>query len=141
MTSQSKNVPIVIDASVAIKWFVKENDHEAALEILSKVLSTPNKFAVPELFFYELANILNRIIEDDLDPRFELFEKLLDLNITRAVYTKELGTKIRKFQRLGLSGYDASYVALAEFIGGRWLTADKKAHQRILSLDLSVVLN
>lgn len=34
-----------------------------------------------------------------------------------------------------------SDVALVEFIGVRWLTADKKAHQKISSLDLSVILS
>lgn len=100
----------VIDASVAIKWFVKEEGHDAAIDILSRsLLIKPENYALPELFFFELLKILNRIITDDRDERFELFERLLDLNITRAVYTSELGLKIRKFQRLGLSGYDASY--------------------------------
>jgi len=41
----------VIDALVAIKWFVEEPGSNRAFDILKEVLEKPERFAVPELFF------------------------------------------------------------------------------------------
>ena len=131
---------IVIDASVAIKWFVIEEGHEKAREILAQVLSNPQDFVVPELFFFELANIINRVVIEDSDVRLSLFEELLDLGLLRSYFSKELAPYVRKFQKLGLSGYDASYVALAELSGGVWVTADKIAHNKIAKFGISRLL-
>jgi predicted nucleic acid-binding protein len=52
----------------------------------------------------------------------------------------ELLHDIGEFKKLGLSGYDAAYVALARQLKGRWLTFDAKAHQKIKNLKLSELL-
>jgi predicted nucleic acid-binding protein len=54
--------------------------------------------------------------------------------------TPELLSEIRSVQRLGLSGYDGAYVALAKLLKGRWLTFDKKAHTQVAHLQLSEIL-
>jgi predicted nucleic acid-binding protein len=44
---------IVVDASVAVKWFVKEDGHEAALGLLAHA-----HLSAPDLVFAETANVL-----------------------------------------------------------------------------------
>ena len=129
----------ILDASVLIKCFVEEDGSQKALALLEEVLREPSEFIVPELLFFELANILNRLIPPE-DPRNHLFEVLINSPLQRASFTVELSNGIRKFQNMGLSGYDGAYVALAELVGGIWITADAKAHKTIAHLRLSRLL-
>jgi len=126
----------VIDSSVAIKWFVEEEGRQAALDVLSRVIANPEEFYVPELFYFELAHVLNKMI-DQQAPQRALYEHVLEFGINRMPMSSELFFVVSHFQTLGLSGYDASYVALAKAISGTWLTFDAKAHKKIEHLQLS----
>jgi uncharacterized protein (DUF2249 family) len=50
----------IIDASVAIKWFLFEPGRERALEVLAEILTSPSHFAVAELFYFEPAQVFHR---------------------------------------------------------------------------------
>jgi predicted nucleic acid-binding protein len=130
----------VIDTSVAIKWFVEEKGREAALGVLAEAMDAPEGFAVPELFFFELAHVFNRLFPSPTEEQCALLENVMDFGIARFNMTGELIRGIRRFQRLGLSGYDAAYVALAEQLGGQWITFDTRAYQAIRKTGLSVLL-
>jgi len=130
----------VIDASVAIKWFVQEPGSNRALDILKEVLEKPERFVVPELFFFELANIVNRLFPKLSELQQNLLNQLLNLGIQRFSMSAELLDGIKLFQANGLSGYDAAYVALAKSVNGKWITFDKKAHVMIKKFELSEVL-
>ena len=127
----------IIDASVAIKWFVQEAGREVALRILADVLAKPRGFAVPHLFYFELTHVFNRTIPNPSVMHLQLFKQLLTIDIQRFAMTPDLYDATREFQQLGLSGYDAAYVALARLTKGRWLTFDYKAHERIAHLGFS----
>ena len=49
----------------------------------------------------------------------------------RQPMTEDLAMKASRFVRLGLTGYDACYAALAKDMKGLWLTFDNKAHRLI----------
>ncbi|MBN2372291.1 hypothetical protein JXL19_00685 [bacterium] len=51
----------VIDASVAIEWFLEGKNNKNADEILYSVINSPESFAVPELFCFEVYAVLCRI--------------------------------------------------------------------------------
>ena len=42
--------------------------------------------------------------------------------------------------KLGLTGYDACYAALAKDLSGLWLTFDKRAHRMIKKVKVSLFL-
>ncbi len=127
----------ILDASVAIKWFVQEKGQDQALEIFKNVLEAPEKYAVPELFYFELSHVFNRIIPSPNSDQLFLLDQVLKLAVHRFSMTRELYQEIRRFQHMGLSGYDAAYVALAKILKGLWLSFDKKAHHKIAHLKLS----
>src|SRR3990167_5772254 len=108
----------IIDASVAIKWFVEEDGREAALEILSRVIDKPQDFCVPELFYFELAHVLNRVLGKLNHTQKHLYENILHLGMHRFPMNPELHFSICEFQAIGLSGYDAAYVAVAKHVSG-----------------------
>jgi len=126
----------IIDASVAIKWFVEEVGSQKAHEILAEMLSRPEEFAVPELFLFEISNVLFILSKGKTELYKELFDTLCELPIARYPLTADFHTAIIRFQKLGLTAYDASYAALALLSKGKWLTADKKAATLLLSNDL-----
>jgi len=121
----------VIDASVAIKWFIAEESHPAAEEVLTALIARPQAFAVPELFSFEVFSVLNRLHPQ---PRL-VFEKgvipLLQGGLLRMPMTETLAALAQRFIPLGLTGYDACYAALARDLSGLWLTYDQQAHQAI----------
>lgn len=130
----------IIDASVAIKWFVLETGRDAALGVLAQVLDEPSSFAVPELFYFEVTNVFHRTLPRPSSDQVELLVQILCLGIHRFSMTEELLKGIRRFQNIGLSGYDGSYVALAELLKGKWLTFDNKAHAKVSNPDLCQLL-
>ena len=56
----------VIDASVALRWFLEEETHQSADEVLKKVVEDPCRFTVPELFAFEVYAVLQRLHPDGL---------------------------------------------------------------------------
>ena len=130
----------VIDASVAIKWFVLEKGRTEALNVLHRVLLLPEQFCVPELFYFELSHVFNRIVPNATKVQLNLMETVLQLGMNRFSFGPDLFRGQRKFQKLGLSGYDATYVALAEQIKGQWLTFDSQAYKKIAHTKLCKLL-
>jgi predicted nucleic acid-binding protein len=132
---------LVIDASVAAKWFVDEPGSEAARSILLDVRDGPNWFSVPELFFVEMLGVLSRVAESEEQLKL-LLTILEDLGFARLALGHET---LRRAAELayswGLSAYDAVYAATADLLGGQWLTADARAHEKIASLGISRLLN
>jgi predicted nucleic acid-binding protein len=84
-----------------------------------------------ELFSFEVFSVLNRLHPQ---PRL-VFEKgvipLLQGGLLRMPMTEPLAALAQRFIRLGLTGYDACYAALARDLSGLWLTYDQQAHRAI----------
>jgi predicted nucleic acid-binding protein len=131
----------VIDASVAVRWFINEEAHPLADEVLEQVISEPEKFAVPELFAFEVFSVLLRVHPNGLEVFRKGIIPLLQGGIFRQPLTESLAVKANRFVKLGLTGYDACYAALARDLKGRWLTFDKKAHELIQEEKVSFCLD
>ncbi|MBI1859666.1 MAG: type II toxin-antitoxin system VapC family toxin [Deltaproteobacteria bacterium] len=121
----------VIDASVAVKWFLNESDSGPAREILREIGDTPRAFAVPELFYYEVYAVCMRE-----HPKPELFAEkgmpiLFNVPCTRVPMTNDLAMQGAAFVAAGLTGYDAVYAALTKQLEGIWITYDKAAAKRL----------
>lgn len=114
----------VVDASVAAKWFTEEELAEEALSILDE----RHHLHVPDFFFLEMDNVVRRwvrhgVISDSegndtrkairrIPMRVHSFLNFQDSAYHIAVQTRQ-------------SVYDCLYVALAVFIGGQMVTADR----------------
>lgn len=131
----------IIDASVAIKWFVdNEPKRDAAIAILHQIRDFPGEFAVPELFFNEMLSVLCRILADPKEIS-EYLDALQDLGLTRLGNGREtMSEAVRFAKKFRLSGYDAIYLANAKLVRGIWITADEAAHRKIHRLKLSRAL-
>ena len=130
----------VIDASVAVRWLIEDESHPHAEEVLEKAVEFPQNFAVPELFAFEVYSVLQRIHPSGLQAYTGAIIPLLQGGILRQPLTKSLAVSAEPFVKLGLTGYDACYAALAKQLRGRWLTFDRKAHSRIRKSNVSFLL-
>lgn len=62
---------------------------------------------------------------------------LLQGGFFRQPMTEKLAKKAERFVKLGLTGYDACYAALARDLKATWLTFDRKAHELIKNEKIS----
>jgi predicted nucleic acid-binding protein len=131
----------VLDASVALRWFLKEEAHDFADEVLRTVVEDPRQFAVPELFSFEVYGVLQRLHPNGLQAFRRGIIPLLQGGVLRHPMTEELAVKANRFVKKGLTGYDACYAALALDLKGCWLTFDKRAHQLIKKEEASFLLS
>jgi predicted nucleic acid-binding protein len=130
----------IVDASVALRWLLKEERHANSQKILERMLETPSSFAVPELFLFETYAVLCRLHPQPVNAFRIGILTILQNGIYRKPMTAELSAMAKKFVDLGLTGYDACYAALAEELNGTWLTFDQKAHRCIESKNISHLL-
>lgn len=131
----------VIDASVAVRWYLEDEAHPNADRILEIVVDSPGRFAVPELFSFEVYSVLERLHPEGV----KVFQKgvipLLEGGLLRHPMTRELARNANRFVKLGLTGYDACYAALAKDLKGIWLTFDEKAHNKLKNEKVSYNLS
>lgn len=122
-----QNNAIVLDASVAIKWFHEESDTVDAEAVQEWVANGEVRALVPPLLFYEVANALtfkasSRV--EEIIAAHRLLEQMpfQVVEVAHAI----LEDAIRVAHQHRISVYDAIYIALALFSGARLVTADKK---------------
>lgn len=102
----------VIDASLAFKWFVREDGSDAALRILNQL----EYFLVPDWFFLEIDSILTRKVRSGQMESGEAFQKRKQF---RKLPCKTIGyVEIQEFAfrlaaDLPVTLYDACYLAIA----------------------------
>jgi len=122
-----KETVLILDASVAVKWFTMEPLRDKALIIRDRYVSGELDLEAPSLLYYEVANALR------YNPRFGIEEvrsavkALEDLAITVYDFRGELASRaIELAYRFGITVYDAAYVALAAIKNATLYTADKE---------------
>ncbi len=132
---------LVIDTSVAIKWFFEdENDSSHALRVLEKLTRDPDSFFIPDLFFFEFSAVLAKKSNHDTKFCIHALENIYQLGLQTIPSGKELfEMAIQYSSEYKLTVYDCIYIATAKFLDAKWLTADLKALKNIpKSLGLSL---
>jgi predicted nucleic acid-binding protein len=116
---------LVIDASVAIKWFLPEPYSINAI----RLLDAGHELAAPDLIFPECGNVLwKKWLRQELEPDVipVLLGDLCRMNV-RIVPTFSLTDEASRIAvTWRRSFYDSIYIALAVACNGRMITADEK---------------
>jgi len=127
---------IVIDASVAAKWFFQEEHSIAALDLLD------NRFELndPDFFFLEMNSLLckrTRRRELSITEVLEMDDEIASIPIQSypSAALREKAFEIALEAKCSI--YDCLYLALAESLGVCMVTADEKFFQAIQSGPLS----
>lgn len=131
---------LVLDASVAVKWFNPEPLRENALMLRRGFVDGEFEIEAPTLLRYELANALRYNPRFGIDDVRSSIEALDDLQLVFHEFQGDLAAEaIETAYRTGITVYDAAYVALASLRDGTLYTADrevvgKAATDRVLHL-------
>jgi predicted nucleic acid-binding protein len=126
---------IVLDASVILKWLVEEEGSGPALSYRDEHVTGVNAVAVPELFFYEAANVLATRSGLSAEESRLAFAAIWELELeSYHLAAGDYLNTVRLSQKLDISGYDAAYVVLAEKLSTTLITADGKLARRCADL-------
>lgn len=116
----------VVDASVVVKWFVQESGSEAAISLRGQHVDGDLRLVAPDLMVHEVANALRYHPGIGSDRLADHIGDLFDLDIgIDPVSETSMAAAVHTAYRLGLSVYDASYIALAERLDTVVHTADE----------------
>jgi predicted nucleic acid-binding protein len=135
-------VPVVIDASVAAKWLLRDETSKAADAALATV--SHEGAAVPSIFPFEIENILivaerrQRIGAADVEEAITLL-KALDLRIDPFT-NGGIGKQVEIARRCDLTSYDAAYLVLASRLRATLFTADDRLAAAARKEHVSVVI-
>ncbi len=120
---------IIIDSSVAAKWYLSDEYDDIAIKIKSDFEIKIISIKVPMLFFYEVSNILrttSKQLRIDRDICINAYQNLLDLDFT-TYFSKELyKAALEMALHLDITAYDSAYVTLAGSLQIPLYTADEK---------------
>jgi predicted nucleic acid-binding protein len=121
----------VVDTSVVIKWYIDgEPDSDSARRLLVGV----PRFAVPDLIFAEVANVLwKKVRRGEISQRRAMaISQLLQDGPFEIFSDYELMPEaLRIAVMYGITSYDASYVALAINLGVEFATTDRKLSEKL----------
>lgn len=124
---------IVVDASVAVKWFIAERGADNALRLKDSYLSGRLELAAPALIYYEVANAL----------RFHPYYRLTETELLNAVValrdmqiaiepTTEIWLRAFEISMLeGVAVYDAIYIATSLALDAKLVTSDEKLIEKL----------
>jgi predicted nucleic acid-binding protein len=122
---------LVLDTSVLVKWFKQEKDSDKALEVREAFFNEEVDIAVPDLVFYELANVMRYDDGFKIKMINQAIESLreMDFQIV-APYSDFMDRIVGNASELDLTVYDSAFYTLAEISGGTLVTVDNELHDK-----------
>lgn len=127
-----RNDLVVLDASIVVKWFHEESDTPLAQSFQERMLAGEIRVSVPPLLFYEVANVLTLKAPSEINAVEEALSSLQTMPFQVVeVMPGILIDGVRLAHQFRISVYDALYVALALFLKGVVITADKKLKEKV----------
>jgi predicted nucleic acid-binding protein len=127
----------VLDSSVFIRAVIENSD--TALGWVDSVEKKDNEGFAPELVWLEVASALRRHVASgviDASTAFEALGRVLALPLSVHRLDTLAEPSLARALDLGLSVYDASYLALAEVADAVLVTADRQLAQAAVRAEL-----
>lgn len=135
MQSTTRPVRYVVDASVAIKWHLRDEQYvDHADVLLDDMLSGRIALIAPDHIRYEVASAIDtavrmgRITADDGRVAVEQF---LGWHLPTATGDGVIVAAYDIARRFGCSFYDGLYLAVAEHVGAPLIHADRRLHNTL----------
>ena len=126
----------VVDASVALKWYLQDEDHIEEAALLYEAFAAGSaELVAPHYIRYEVMNALEVARLQGRISAEEVHEALTSFLGTRIHIDEDSPDLLRgavdTTRRYGVVPYDGLYLALAEETGSLFVTADARLYRRI----------
>ena len=129
----ARRVEVVVDSSVAVKWFSDEERSEEAMKLLDGHVQGSQTLWASLMLHYEVANALRYKPDYDLEKLNRATRSLLGLRLRTPPLETELILRAGEIAfDGGISIYDSVPVAIAESLNTICITADKATQYRKL---------
>ncbi len=124
---------VVVDASVAFKWLIVEEDTEKAISLLQAWENDGIRLAAPYFMLAEITNALHRHVrrgELTIRAALDLLDYLLtlDIELHETPHLHHRALELASQLNQG-AAYDSHYLALAETLDCELWTADQRLHR------------
>jgi predicted nucleic acid-binding protein len=124
MAGRSK---IVLDSSVIVKWFTREEKSQNAVQLLDSFVNGSLSIIVSDLAFYEVANALVFKPDFSREDMEGCISRLIDLDLETVKLDEILLGESSRIAFVGrVTFYDAVPVGIAKLRKLHCLTADRK---------------
>jgi predicted nucleic acid-binding protein len=128
---------IVIDASVATRWFVNEEWADAALKIREEYCKGLIDIVAPYLIVYEISNALRYSPDLGMKDVLESMSAFRDMQLDLLLLDDDLIKRsIETAFTRNITIYDSTYVSLAEHLNVKLVTGDKELHTKVGSSNI-----
>jgi predicted nucleic acid-binding protein len=123
---------MIIDANVILRAFFPDEAQEKAQAVIRDHVAERVRLKAPGLLPYELSNAIwqaerrDRISQDQADQIISSMEGLLV-----EIQPLEWGEMLPMARRFERSAYDAAYLTLAQKLGERLVTGDKRLYNAV----------
>jgi predicted nucleic acid-binding protein len=128
---------IIVDASIAIKWYVRDEiDADKAIAMLLDYENGKANLIVPNLFYYETANAVNTVAMRGRitgDEGRDIIKDLLAMDLITLADFKLIPSAYLYARQHNISVYDASYLAAAKEHNAPIYTADRRFYDAVKS--------
>jgi len=132
---------VVLDASVIVKWFIKENDSDKAEIIKEQFINEEISIIVPSLLFYEILNALKYSSLFNAEELSLAGASIENYGFNVIMIKGEIRERMVEISiNHDISVYDASYIALAEKFNTYLITADEKISKKLPKNQKSQIL-
>jgi predicted nucleic acid-binding protein len=129
---------IVLDASVAVKWFNQEKSTNIALKIRELHINNKLRIHAPDLLLFEVINALRWKPDFDEEDVKKAHNSLHNIMINFSKINLDLA--IEYAFKYDLTIYDTAYMSLAKKINAQLVTAENKLYRKVNDKDFIVVI-
>jgi len=120
-----KSQVFILDASVAVKWYVKEEMRDIALKLRDHFVSELIDLEAPSLILYELGNALRHHPGSTATDCAEAVRQLRNIGLILHELDDNLIDEAATLAyKENITFYDGVYVALAKILETKLVTAD-----------------
>lgn len=135
-----KVIKIVLDTSVAVKWFTKEVNSSVTKRYLEGLRQGKYQIVLPELAKYELGNAILKGKNFSFYKARKIFSTFYSLPL---IFVKENENQslltYKTAQKLNITYYDASFLALAKLQKATLITANPKHQKKISGIKIQTL--
>ena len=119
----------IVDASVAAKWYFREEFEEKANTLFEAFQKGLAMLVVPEIFYPEMAKVCKKRMRDQKignKRALQVFDEIMQLPL-KTYSDRELAhVAFKNSIEFNITSYDGLYMGLAELLNSPLITADQK---------------